>query len=99
MDLLQLKIDALLKGKELQVQGDFNARVGDDQHSSWPEIVGKFELGRANDKNYSVQMISPDRGTLNKIGYILVRIREDTFIPESITDVIRYRRFRWFWHV
>ena len=37
--------------EELQVQGDFNAKVGVDQHSSWPEVVGKFVLGRANDDN------------------------------------------------
>ena len=38
------------KGEELQVHGDSNAKVGDDEHSSWPEVVGKFGLGRANDR-------------------------------------------------
>ena len=28
-----------------------------------------------------------------------IKIREDTFTPESITDVIRQRRLRWFGHV
>ena len=28
-----------------------------------------------------------------------IKIREDTFTPEFITDVIRHRRFRWFGHV
>ena len=28
-----------------------------------------------------------------------IKITEDTFTPESITDVIRHRRFRWFGHV
>ena len=28
-----------------------------------------------------------------------IKIREDTFTPESITDVISHRRLRWFAHV
>ena len=35
------------------VQGDFNVKVGDDQRSSWPEVLcksAKFGLGRANDR-------------------------------------------------
>ena len=28
-----------------------------------------------------------------------IKIREDTFTPESITDVVRYMRLRWFGHV
>ena len=47
-DLLQLKICAIQKAEELQVQGDFNAKVGNDQHSSRPEVVGKFGLGWVN---------------------------------------------------
>ena len=46
----------LLQGEELQVQGDFDAKVGDDQHSSWPEVVGKFGLGRANDRGQLLQL-------------------------------------------
>ena len=37
-------------GEELQVQGDYNETVGEDQHFSWPEVVGTFGLGRANDR-------------------------------------------------
>ena len=29
---------------------DFNAKVGDDQYFSWPEVVGWFGLGRAIDR-------------------------------------------------
>ena len=43
-------ISVIQKGEELQVKGDFNAKVGDDQHSSWPEVVGQFGLGHANDR-------------------------------------------------
>ena len=52
LGLLQLKISVVQMGEELQVQGDFNTKmvkVGDDQHSSWPEVVGNLGLGRAND--------------------------------------------------
>ena len=50
-DLFQLMTNAVQNCEEQQVQGDFNAKVGDDQHSSWSEVVGKFVLGRANDDN------------------------------------------------
>ena len=29
--------------------------MGDDQHSSWPEVVGKFGLGRTNDTGQLLQ--------------------------------------------
>ena len=49
LELPQLKLNAVLKGEELHVQRDFNANVGDDQHSSWPELVGKRYIGRARE--------------------------------------------------
>ena len=49
-DLLQLKISAVQKGEELRIQGNFNATVGDEQHSSLPEVIEKFGLGRANEE-------------------------------------------------
>ena len=45
-----LKISAVQKGEEPQVQGDFNAKVGDDQHSSWSEVMGKLGLDHAYDR-------------------------------------------------
>ena len=42
LDLRQLRISVIQKGEELQVQGNFNTKMGDDQHSSGPEVVGKF---------------------------------------------------------
>jgi len=37
--LLQLKIRAITKSEVLQVQGYFNAKVGDDQHYFWSEDI------------------------------------------------------------
>ncbi len=49
-DMLQSKIDALPKNQTYIVMGDFNAKVGSDQQHVWPEAVGRYGLGEANDR-------------------------------------------------
>ena len=34
--------------------------MGDDQHSSWAEVVGKFGLGRANDSGQQLMYVMPN---------------------------------------
>ena len=48
--MLQSKIDAILKNQTYMVMGDFNAKVGSDQQHVWPEAVGRYGLGEANDR-------------------------------------------------
>ena len=48
-DMLQRKINAIPENQTYIVMGDFNAKVGSDQQQVWPEAVGRYELGEAND--------------------------------------------------
>ena len=48
-DMIQSKIDALPRNNAYILLGDFNAKVG-DQHSVWPEVVGRYGLGEVNDR-------------------------------------------------
>ena len=52
---LQQKISSLPKSEELILMGDFNAKVGSDQHEAWPEVVGRYGLG--NDNNRDLQLL------------------------------------------
>ena len=52
LDSMRLKINAVQKDEDLQ--GNFNS-MADDQHSSGPEVVGKFGLCRTNDRGQQIQ--------------------------------------------
>jgi len=49
-DTLQSKIDTVPKNHNYILLGDFNAKVGGDQHDTWPEVVGRYGLGKANER-------------------------------------------------
>ena len=47
---LQSKIDSLARNEKYIILGDFNAKVGNNHHSTLPDVVGKFGLGNSNER-------------------------------------------------
>ena len=49
-DSLQQHINSLPSQNKYMIMGDFSAKVGEDQHLNWPNVVGSFGLGTANER-------------------------------------------------
>ena len=49
-DTIQEKINALPRINSYLILGDFNAKVGSEQHENWPETVGRYGLGKTSDR-------------------------------------------------
>ena len=49
-DDLQTKINKLSRSNSNMIIGDFNAKVGGDQHDNWPNVSGKYGLGNSNEE-------------------------------------------------
>ena len=47
-DSLQQHINSLPSKNKYILLGDFNAKVGEDQHENWSTVVGQYGLGTAN---------------------------------------------------
>ena len=45
-DQIQAKLNDVSNRGNYIVIGDLNAIVGEDVHANWPEVMGKFGLGR-----------------------------------------------------
>ena len=49
-DELQIEINRLPRKNNIVILGDFNASVGEDTYSDWPEVVGKYGFGQHNQR-------------------------------------------------
>ena len=69
-NILQQKIDNILKKSTIILIGDFNARVGTNHAKSMPEVIGKYNLGETNERGLRLlQFCSVNKYVLTKTIY------------------------------
>ena len=53
-NLLQSKLDKCSKTQKLIIMGDFNAKVGNNHHTTIPGVIGNYGLGECNDRGWNL---------------------------------------------
>ena len=81
-DHLQVKINELPSKSKFTLIGDFNAKVGADQHEAWAEATGRYGLGKANDRVlYFLQFCAINKLVISKTLYRHNEARRATWLP------------------